>query len=90
MAEVGVAEESLGEDTDDQEVSAYLSPEVSHRSKSEYHTVTSASPDAFHSCMSQDNDETLLDDIDLTSEIHDALDEGFVAWFDGCEMFDCL
>nr|QST14989.1 ABCC5 protein [Diaphanosoma celebensis] len=82
MAEEEPAEDSLHLDTDDQDItsiSAYLSPDVSQRSRSEYHTVTtSPSSQPFHSISSHDYDQDSLEDIDITSEIHDALDEGYV------------
>ena len=80
MAEEEPAEDSLHLDTDDQDVtsiSAYLSPDISQRSRSEYHTVTtSPSSQQFHSISSHDYDQDSLEDIDITSEIPDALDEG--------------
>lgn len=75
-AEVAV-EDGLYMDTDDQEASAYASPEASRRSKSDYYTVaTSQISDQFQSISSQTYDNLSLDDADFTTEIHHALDEG--------------
>ena len=69
-------EDGLYIDTDDQEASAYASPEASRRSKSDYYTVaTSQISDQFQSISSQ-NDDLSLDGTDRTTEIHHALDEG--------------
>jgi len=70
-------EDGLYVDTDDQEVSVYVSPEASHRSKSDYYTVaTSQISDQFQSLSSQTCDNFSLDGTDFTTEIHHALDEG--------------
>lgn len=77
-AEVAV-EDGLYMDTDDQEASAYASPEASRRSKSDYYTVaTSQISDQFQSISSQTYDNLSLDDADFTTEIHHALDEGYI------------
>ena len=80
MAEEEPAEDSLYMDTDqeaDQEASAYLSPQMSIRSKSEYQTVNnSQNSEQFLSISSQIYDDNSLDHFDVTSEIHEALDEG--------------
>jgi hypothetical protein len=77
MAEEEPAEDSLYMDTDDQEASAYLSPQMSIRSKSEYQTVTtSQNSEQFLSISSQICEDNSFDHLDITSEIHEALDEG--------------
>jgi len=80
MAEEEPAEDSLYMDTDqeaDQEASAYLSPQMSIRSKSEYQTVNnSQNSEQFLSISPQIYDDNSLDHLDVTSEIHEALDEG--------------
>jgi len=81
MEEEEVAvEDGLFVDTDDQEASAYLSPDASRRSKSDYYTVaTSQISDQFQSISSHSYIDNLsLDGTDFTSDIHAAIDEGYL------------
>ena len=81
MEEEEVAvEDGLFVDTDDQEASAYLSPDASRRSKSDYYTVaTSQISDQFQSISSHSYIDNLsLDGTDFTSDIHAAIDEGWI------------
>lgn len=81
MAEEEPADDSLCVDTDDQEAeaSAYLSPQMSLRSRSDYQTVPTSqnNSEQFHSISSQIYyDENSLDHLDITPELNEALDEG--------------
>lgn len=82
MAEEEPAEESFSRDSDDEDKfspSTYVSPQMSMRSRSEYHTAATDSQysDAFQSISSrtfEGEEDVSLED--LTNEVHFALDEG--------------